>query len=336
MMKLIRPILTVFLLSLASGCATMNAKDTIQPAEQLYNDARQAQADGNHSLAIARLKKLVANYPVSAYIQLASIEMAFAEYRLKHFDQAIASAESFITNNPNHKNIDYAYHIKGLSLSSQSIDEKNKTNHLINRKAYRTFAYLIQHYPKSKYKNDAKKQMGKLYNQLALNELDAVKKALEANKYDDAFKRAKYIAEHYPDAPAAADALKLVTQAAATQIQANNRQGFIKFSPPSDPLSTSRESWFMQQDPGNYTLQIAASSQRNLLKNIAKQHQLADQTTIYRQQQYQLDWYRLFHGSYRTWFNAIEAAELIKQQLGLKNVAIVQYKVLHNLALGPH
>ncbi len=335
MITFIRSIPAIFLLLFASGCATMGTSSSLSSSEQLYNDARQAQTDGNHSLALERLKKLTVDYPLSSYTQLAPLEIAFAQYRLKNFDQAISNAEYFIENNPNHKNIDYAYHLKGLSLSSQSIDEQGNINQPISRKAYSTFVYLIQHYPSSKYKDDANQRAAQLRNQLAQYELNTVKKALEKNNHDEAINRAKYIAEHYPNTPAAGDALEMVTQAATIHIQANKQQKFIKFSPPDDPLSRERESWVMQQKPEYYTLQIAASSQRQPLVRLAKQHQLKDHATIYRQQQYKLSWYNLLYGSYSNWANAVEAAELIKQQLGLKNVLIHQYKDLHTIILAP-
>ena len=168
---------------------------------------------------------------------------------------------------------------------------------------------------------------------MARQELAQVKTSLEQGQHSEAVKRAKYINEHYPDTAAAREALELVTRAATVSITPKQRLGFLQISAPSDPNASARESWFLQQDPGHYALQIGADRQRQALEDIAREHQLGHRAFIYRRQQERQDWYTLLYGNYKNWPEAIEAAELIKNQLGLKNVDIRSYKELHKAVL---
>lgn len=307
------------------------APQPASPPQQLYNEARQAQSNGNHTLAIDRLNKLSTDFPLSPYAQLATVERAYAHYRLQQADLAVKDARQFLYDNPKHKSADYAHYLIGLARSGQAMEDSTsaeQSHH--SREAFSAFAQLVKQYPDSKYRDDANQRLGLLRNQMARQELAQVKASLDNDQHSEAVKRAKYINEHYPGTAAAQEALEMVTRAATVTISPQRRIGFLQISAPNDPESSARESWFLQQNSSHYAIQIAAERQRQALETIAREHQLENRAFVYRRQQDQQDWYTLLYGSYKNWTEAIEAAELIKAQLGLKNVDIRQYKELHN------
>lgn len=336
-MKAYSPLAALILITLISGCASMTPQTqqvqaSLSP-EHYYGEARKAQAGGDHAGAIQAFKELEDRYPLSPYAQLAPLEIAYAQYKLGEYDAGAAQTERFITNHPEHANLDYAYYLKGLIRSAQGTanPEAAPAQQAIvdpehARQAFQSFSLLVQGFPDSGYRDNALQRMAQLRNLLARHELESVRQQLEQGQQQAAIRRAKYIAEQYPKTPAAREALELITSSASTTISG------VEVMPVTAPItptlaqeSIHREEWLLQQNPRHFTLQIAGTSSQEGLQRYIEQHQLQDQSAYFRRMHNNKAWYSLLYGNYGSRDQAIDAAERLKTELGLDNIWIRRF-----------
>ncbi len=335
-MKETRSLFALLLFTLLSGCATLapqTARQANQSAEQYYNEARKAQAGGDHAGAIQAFAELENRHPLSPYARLAPLETAYARYKLAQYDAAAAAADRFIATYPDHAHLDYAYYLKGLIHSAQGTDNPGASpgqQRIVDsehaRDAFRSFSTLVQRFPDSGYRNNALQRMSQLRNLLARQELETVKSRIEQGEYGAAVRHAKYIAEQYPETPAAREALELITSSASTATPN------IEVMPVTTPLAPApeqeaihREEWLLQQNPRHFTLQIAGTSSREGLQRYIEQYKLQDHSAYFRRTHNDKNWYSLLYGNYSSRDEAIDAAERLKAELGLDNIWIRRF-----------
>ena len=190
-------------------------------ASKFYSEAKTALNDGNYETAIKHFETLQARYPFGPYAQQAELEVAYAYYKYDEADSAIAAADRFIKLHPTHRNVDYAYYLKGLATfqdgpsNIEKIAGKNST-HMdtgLAKRSYDFFAELLKKFPDSKYTSDARQRMVFTLNLLARQEYDSAQYYLQRGVYVAAANRAKYVVEHYPRTATVADALGLMARA---------------------------------------------------------------------------------------------------------------------------
>lgn len=205
------------------GCAGSPAEDLPEDvsAAEIYQSAKKNMEDENYDEAIRFYEQLEAHFPYGRYAQRSQLEIAYAYYKDLEFETAILSADRFIKLHPNHKNVDYAYYLRGLAafdaegsffadLFNQDPSERDPKS---ARQAFRYFAELVKRFPKSRYTPDAIKRMKKLRNSLAIYELHIANYYMRRNAYLAAANRAKYVLEHYSRTKAIPKALALMVQA---------------------------------------------------------------------------------------------------------------------------
>jgi outer membrane protein assembly factor BamD len=188
--------------------------------QELYDKAKEALDDSNYELAIKSYEALQARYPYGSHAQQAELELAYAQYKQGDTTAAVAAAERFIKNHPNHANVDYAYYIKGLAnfksdagplshLASQDVAERDmKPAH----DAFETFKELITRFPFSKYAEDAGKRMVFLQNNMAAHEVYTASYYFRRGAWLAAANRAQGVIKDYPRAPACEKALFIMAR----------------------------------------------------------------------------------------------------------------------------
>jgi len=214
----------VIALLMTGGCGLLPEqvdKTKDWSASQLYSAAKEAMADKNYEQAIGYFEKLEARYPFGRYAQQALLETAYAYYKYEEADLAIATADRFIKIHPRHPNVDYAWYIKGLTnytrgrslvdrLLPQDVSERDTR---IMREAYDAFAYLVKHYPDSKYASDSAQRMIHLRNNMAQYEIHVADYYMRRGAYVAAANRGKYVIENYQRTPAVPEALVIMVRA---------------------------------------------------------------------------------------------------------------------------
>lgn len=218
----IRAILLSLFIASTIGCATIEEDETKGwSARKLYQEAQKEMQETRFDTAIEYFTKLEARYPFGRYAQQAQLETAYAHYKAEEPDAAIAAADRFIKLHPQHKNVDYAYYLRGLTsynivpgtIERWTDQDRAERDPQRTRESFNYFRTLVTRFPETKYRKDAIKRMRELRNSLAKHEIFVADYYLRRGTYLAAANRAKYVIENYSKTPAVTDALKIMVEA---------------------------------------------------------------------------------------------------------------------------
>jgi len=218
----------IILLSAAiivSGCAgKKKTQENLaqQQVEQLYNKGKKALKSGNYGFAVQYFQALEANYPYGEYTEQAKLDMIFAFNKSNQIEKAIEASENFIKLYPTHKNVDYAYYMKGVASFERKQSRMDKfmkggKKAIRDPKPFRdsenAFNDLINRYPQSIYTDDAKQRVVYIQNALAERELAVAQFYYDSKTYVAAVNRCKTIIYKFETSPAVEGALVLMEKA---------------------------------------------------------------------------------------------------------------------------
>lgn len=216
------------LLAALSACSGKKSKTGIdasltqQRVEQLYNTGKKSLDRGNYQFAIQYYRALEAAYPFGPFTEQAKLDMIYALDKSAQVDQAVAAADNFIKLYPTHKNIDYAYYMKGVASFEKKgsrIDKfiKGSKRAIRDPKPLRdsqeSFEELLKRYPNSKYADDAKQRLVYIENALAKRELSVAEFYFANQTYVATVNRCKNIIYQYERSPSVEGALVLMEKA---------------------------------------------------------------------------------------------------------------------------
>jgi outer membrane protein assembly factor BamD len=180
-------------------------------AQKLYDKAKEQLLDGNYTDSVKYFEKLEARYPYGPYAQQAQLEVAYAYYKDNEPASCIAACDRFIKLHPDHPSVDYAYYLKGLAnfndqdsllLTMLNDQDLSKRDPKAAEESFNAFKELATRFPNSKYTPDALARMKYLVNSLASHEVQVADYYYRRGAYVAAVNRAKYVIEHYQQAPA--------------------------------------------------------------------------------------------------------------------------------------
>ncbi len=252
--NLLRMLLLLVVSSLMlQGCGK---KDEIKEVEvtkltalEMYLSAKRALDAGVWSTASDKYKALRSHYPFGHYTEQGYLELAYSQYKLYQMEQAVSTVDRFVKNYPAHKNLDYAYYLKGLihfdsdrgfmqRINPDKSADRNQDN---VRNAFTAFKNFIERYPNSSYAPDAKKRMVYLKNQLAAYEVQVATYYLRRGAPIAAVNRAKFVLESFQDTPSVPNALALMVESYETleepELAAQSKQMLAANYPNHDYLS---------------------------------------------------------------------------------------------------
>lgn len=208
----------------AAGCASSpeDADETKDwSAERIFKEAKSALDGGDYETAIKNFEKLEARFPFGRFAQQAQLETAYAYYKSRETESAVAACDRFIKLHPTHSVVDYAHYLKGLAAFQEGIGAFEELvgkspNHMdvgLARRSYDYFAELLKKYPTSKYAADSMRRMAHLRNKLAQHESEIASYYLRRGVYVAAINRSKVVVQQFPRTPAVADALAVMARA---------------------------------------------------------------------------------------------------------------------------
>jgi outer membrane protein assembly factor BamD len=204
---------------LLGGCNKDDSeREQGKSAAELYDDAKRYLAQSAYDRAVFSYKQLQTRFPFGRYAEQAQLEMAYAYYRAKRPEQALATADRFIRMYPSHPNVDYAYYLRGLTNYEQKVGflERMMPSRVRDRdqsaamEAFNDFDQLVRRFPDSRYAPDARQRMVFLRNNLSFYEIDVARYYLSRKAYVAAANRARYLLETYPGSPESGNALEIL------------------------------------------------------------------------------------------------------------------------------
>ena len=186
-----------------------------QSAKEIYYIANGAMSREMYDIAAENYRKIEANHPFSKYAQQSHMELSFVEYKMRHWDSAIAIIDRFISMNNTSELLPYAYYLRGLVNFNRGQTIFNKVLPHIQidkdpvniRTSYEDFKYVVKNYKNSTYTKDSVKRMTYLRNTLASYEIHVASFYYKRKAYMAVINRCNYLIEKYPNAPANIDAL---------------------------------------------------------------------------------------------------------------------------------
>jgi outer membrane protein assembly factor BamD len=210
-------ILSLFL----SGCSTnlLSLADGGTEAE-LYEQVQKDLRRDNFLDAIKHLQVMEKKFPFGEYSKSAQLSLIYAHYGFGEKESASAAANRFIRLHPQHRNIDYAYYMKGLinfpdakTFFQQTFNtDLSKRDISGARASFNQFSTLTKLFPESEYTPDALKRMTFLHNLLARHEIHIANYYLERKAFLAAANRGRYVVENFQETSAVPDALAVMIQ----------------------------------------------------------------------------------------------------------------------------
>lgn len=221
------PIIAALAITFLSGCSLFGSKDDLADAQEnttekiLYDAAQTMLRSGQWESAVSNLQLLEENFPFGNYAEQAQLELIYAHYKNYETGAAIAAADRFIRLHPQHRQVDYAYYMKGLATFTEGkgIFERFVPSDLTQRdpgparESFSHFAQLLARFPNSVYAPDSKKRMIHLRNLLARYEIHVANYYFKRGAYLAAANRGRYVVENFQKTPAVPDGLAVMTQA---------------------------------------------------------------------------------------------------------------------------
>ena len=266
--KNVVPVCAVIVLIFAiSGCGGKKSKtDDLaqQQVEELYNKGKSAMNTGNYGFAIDYYRALESNYPYGEYTEQAKLDMIFAFDKSGQTEKAVEAADNFVKLYPTHKNVDYAYYMKGVASfekKQSSLDRFMKGGKLAIRdpQPYRdsmtAFNDLVTRYPESIYADDARQRLVFIQNSLADRELAVAQYYFDTKTYVATVNRCKTIVYSYETSPAVEGALVLMEKAylemGLIDLAASTHAVLVENFPNYDkePLKVKKKGFFSRLNP---------------------------------------------------------------------------------------
>ena len=206
---------------LTAGCGSTPKDETPNTtAERLYRDARDDMEAGSYERAIKSLGRVEGLAAGSLLAQQALLDLAYLNWRTGEKAQALTTVERFIKLNPSSPALDYAYYLRGTinfndnlgllgSLAGQDLSERDQR---ASRDAFQAFKQLVEQFPVSRYAPDSRLRMNYIVNSLAAYEVHVARYYFRRGAYVAAANRAQQAVAEFQQAPAAEEALYIMTQ----------------------------------------------------------------------------------------------------------------------------
>ena len=224
-MQHVRLILLALLSTLLIACSTPSTKKKDpydgKSAQEIYEKATTALDKKRYSQAVDAYESLDAQYPFGDYTEKAHLNIIYAYYRFSELPAAMRAADRYIRLHPRSEHLDYAYYMRGLIKSTESIGfaarylpldlSKRDTNGMQESFAY--FQEMLTLYPNSPYAPDARQRLIAIRNELAKQQVNIAEYYMTRKAYLAAANRAQVVVEQHPRTTSVNKALALMVDA---------------------------------------------------------------------------------------------------------------------------
>jgi len=162
---------------------------------EAYEEGMTSLESGDVLFAAKKFNEAEILFPQSEWAPKSALMAAYAYYVQDYYGDAIAELERFLRIYPNHKNIDYAYYLLGISHYEQIVDEKKDLQSIVNAKNY--FNYIILNFSNTDYAMDAEFKVDLINDLLAAKEMYVGRYYFDKKKWIPAINRFKTVVDTY-------------------------------------------------------------------------------------------------------------------------------------------
>lgn len=182
-----------------------------KPVETLYNEAIDELEKRDWTEAALRFDEVERQHPYSLWARKAMLMAAYAHYEGRRYEDAIASAQRFVSLHPGSDDAPYGYYLIALSHFEQITDvgrDQNYTELSLN-----ALGEVVRRYPESEYAKDSRLKIDMVHDQLAGKEMDVGRFYLRDNQHLAAINRFKTVLEKYETTSHTPEALHRLVEA---------------------------------------------------------------------------------------------------------------------------
>jgi outer membrane protein assembly factor BamD len=198
-----------------AGCSWFDSSQdetfTEQPVEVLYNRALDDLGRQEYKLAAKEFEEVDRQHPYSVWATKAQIMAAFTYYQSNKYDDAIIALDRFIQLHPGHRDIPYAYYLKGLCYYEQISDVGRDQR--MTQQALDALSEVAKRFPDSPYARDARLKLELTIDHLAGKEMDIGRYYMERRDFTGAINRFKMVVTQYQRTRHVEEALARLTEA---------------------------------------------------------------------------------------------------------------------------
>ncbi len=221
-MQFLRIITIIFACVLLGACSSNDTKmqHKGETEHSLYQNAQKYLKSSNWATAIQILQLIEENFPFGTYAENAQLELCFAYFRSGEYELAIANSDRFIRLHPQHRDVDYAYYMRGVAsfynetaITTALISDVSQRDSGSAKDSFNYFSQLLAKYPESRYALDAQRRMVYLRNILSRHEIHVANYYFKRGAYLAAANRGRYVVENMQGTPAVPDGLAVMAQA---------------------------------------------------------------------------------------------------------------------------
>jgi outer membrane protein assembly factor BamD len=176
-----------------------------RPLAELYREAHKHFVDKEYRTAATAFEEVERQHPYSAWAIKGQLMSAFCYYMVREYNDAQRTLEVFIQYHPMHKDIVYAYYLKGMCLFAQIASPTRDSRPA--QQAYEAFLELSRRFPGTSYAKDAGKKARKLARLLASHEIGIGRFYEDMGNSLAALERFRTVLAVYPETPQAEEAM---------------------------------------------------------------------------------------------------------------------------------
>lgn len=169
----VRRLLLVACASLALAACAKGDKElkyVARDVETLYNLAADTLAKGQYGQAALIFDEVERQHPYSAWARRAQLMSSFSYYQANKYQEAIFSAQRFLSLHPGNKDAAYAYYLIAVSYYEQISDVRRDQK--ITEQALNALNELVRRYPDTPYAADARLKLDLTRDHLAGKEME--------------------------------------------------------------------------------------------------------------------------------------------------------------------
>src|SRR5690606_18579559 len=150
-------------------------------------------------------------HPYSVWARRATLMSAYAHYKVNEYDDAILTAQRYISLHPGSKETAYAYYLVALCYYEQISDVGRDQK--MTQDALASLLALVQRYPQSEYARDARIKLDLTMDHLAGKEMEIGRYYLKRHDYIAAINRFRVVVERYQTTTHVPEALHRLVEA---------------------------------------------------------------------------------------------------------------------------
>jgi len=200
MSQISKSLLIIPLMSAALiACQNSERRDELayveRPVEQLYKRATDELDRKDYETAILLFNEVERQHPYSEWARRSSLMAAYASYESRRYDEAIGTAQRYLSLNPAGQGAPYAYYLIAVCHFDQIMDvgRDQKTTELTKT----ALLDVVRRYPDSDYARDARVKLDMVQDQLAGKEMEIGRWYLRRNQHLSALNRFRTVVKEY-------------------------------------------------------------------------------------------------------------------------------------------